>query len=78
MFIPSHETNMHPLFLPENNQTREDEERTPQEDYLYNYHRVKLAFGLVLLEFDDAIKEGDGGRLHDKICLCCSVVLGKT
>ena len=65
MFIPSHETNMHPNFFPGNNQTREDEDRTPQEDYLYNYHQAKLAFGLVLLEFDDAIKEGHGGRLHD-------------
>ena len=71
MFIPSHETNMHPLFLPENNQTREDEERTPQEDYLYNYHRVKLAFGLVLLEFDDAIRREMVGGYMTSTNLSC-------
>ena len=31
----------------------------------YNYHREKLAYGLVLLEFNDAIREGDGERLFD-------------
>ena len=35
------------------------------EDYLFNYRRSKLAFGLILFEMDDAIKEGDGRRLHD-------------
>lgn len=37
----------------------------PTHDYLYNYHRGKLAFGLILIEFNDAIKEGDGDRLFD-------------
>lgn len=36
-----------------------------KEDHLYNYHRSKLVLGLTLMEFDDAIKEGDGKRLHD-------------
>ena len=36
-----------------------------QEDYKFNYHSAKLTFGLVMLEFNDAIKEGDGGRLFE-------------
>lgn len=36
-----------------------------KEDYLFNYHRLKLSFGLILLEFTDSIREGDGDRLHD-------------
>lgn len=32
---------------------------------MFNYHKSKLVFGLVLFEYHDAIKEGDGGRLHD-------------
>lgn len=39
--------------------------KTSTEDHLFNYHKSKLSFGLVLLEFNDAIKEGDGERLHD-------------
>ena len=35
------------------------------EDYLFNYHRGKLVYGLILFEFTDAIKEGDGDRLFD-------------
>lgn len=33
------------------------------EDYIFNYHQAKIAFGLVLFEFNDCIKEGDGERL---------------
>ena len=36
-----------------------------QEDYKFNYHSAKLTFGLVMLEFNDAIKEGYGGRLFE-------------
>ena len=39
--------------------------KTPAQAYLYNYHRGKLAFGLILFEFNDAIKEGYGNRLLD-------------
>ncbi len=35
------------------------------EDYLFNSHNSKLSFGLILLEYNDAIEEGDGERLHD-------------
>jgi len=45
------------------------DEEIPQEeakaDYKFNYHSAKLAFGLVLLEFNDALKEGDGDRLFE-------------
>ena len=34
-------------------------------DHLYNYHNGKLRFGLILFEFNDAVQEGDGQRLHD-------------
>ena len=36
-----------------------------KEDNLFNYHQTKLVFGLILFEFDDAIREGDGQRLHE-------------
>lgn len=50
----------------QNEDTEEDGETdAAPEDYLYNYHRCKLAFGLILFEFNDAIKEGDGERLFD-------------
>ena len=32
-------------------------------DYLYNYRTAKLTYGLLLLEFNDSVKEGDGERL---------------
>lgn len=80
ILVHSHETNLHPNFSVSDDQAREAEEATPQEDFLYNYHRAKLAFGLILLEFDDAIKEGDGGRLHDlyKFVLLLYKAYGKT
>ncbi len=34
-----------------------------ESDYIYNYHCAKLTFGLLLFEFEDAVKEGDGARL---------------
>lgn len=71
---------MHPDVSFGDDQAGDDQEEAPQEDFLYNYHRAKLAFGLVLLEFDDAIKEGDGGRLHDlyKFALLLYKAYGKT
>lgn len=41
----------------------DEQEGTTPQDHLYNYHSAKLSFGLILLEFNDAIKEGDGERL---------------
>lgn len=49
-----------------NEETEEEEkEESVGEDYLFNYRRSKLAFGLILFEIHDAIKEGDGRQLHD-------------
>ena len=44
--------------------TPEEDGKDPN-DYLYNYHQKKLAFALLLMSFDDAVKEGDGQRLFD-------------
>ena len=51
-----------------------------EDDFLYNYHRAKLTFGLVLFEFNDAIKEGDGQRLFElyKLALLLYKVNEKT
>lgn len=51
-----------------------------KEDFLFNYHQAKLAFDLVLFEFGDAIKAGDGERLHDfnKVALLLYKAHGKT
>jgi hypothetical protein len=35
------------------------------EDFMFNYHQAKLMFGLILMAFEDAIKEGDGQRLFE-------------
>ena len=48
----------------------EENEETPEpdetnQDYRYNYHIAKLTFGLILMDFSDAVKEGDGDRLFD-------------
>ncbi|KAJ7326119.1 Serine palmitoyltransferase 2 [Desmophyllum pertusum] len=40
------------------------ENPTPQ-DFMFNYHKAKLSYGLILFEFNDAIKEGDGERLFN-------------
>ena len=36
-----------------------------KQDYCYNYHIAKLTFGLFLMDFSDAVKEGDGDRLFN-------------
>ena len=73
--------NMHPqmtITQPQNESTNSI--ANSSEDFLYNYHRSNLVFGLTLLEFDDAIKEGDGDRLHDiyKFALLIYKANGKT
>lgn len=55
-----------------NPQENEHEPSTEKEsdDYLSNYHNAKLLYGLVLMEFNDCIKEGDGERLCELYKLC--------
>ena len=36
-----------------------------KQDYCYNYHIAKLTFGLLLMDFSDAVKEGDEDRLFN-------------
>ena len=58
----------------------DNEEITSTEDFLFNYHRSKLLFGLTLFEFDDAIKEGENyGGVYQKHMLytCYCISLGK-
>jgi hypothetical protein len=47
-----------------------NKESLSHEDYIFNFHQAKLAFGLVLFEFNDTVKEGDGERLFDLYKLC--------
>lgn len=35
----------------------------PREDYVYNYACVRLSFGMLLRNFNDAVREGDGVRI---------------
>ena len=47
----------------ENEETHEPNE--DKQDFRYNYHIAKLTFGLILMDFRDVVKEGDGDRLFD-------------
>ena len=42
-----------------------DTQHSTINDHLYNYHCAKLKFGMILLDFNDAVQEGDCQRLHD-------------
>ena len=59
-----HEERIHEENI-EDGETTNTNANSTAEDYMYNYHTAKLTFGLILLEFNDAIKEGDGDRLFD-------------
>ncbi len=49
---------------------KDDAQEKEPQDYLFNYHNSKLLYGLVLMEFNDSIQEGDGDRLFDLYRLC--------
>ena len=36
----------------------ENKESDEKEDHILNYHKAKLAYGLLLFDFGDAIREG--------------------
>ena len=61
-------------------ETQHTETGSSNEDHLRNYHCAKLTFGLILMEFNDAIKEGDGERLLDvyKVALLIPKANGKS
>lgn len=57
-----HEKKKHESFIPQD--VRPPPERDDEKpDYLFNYHSAKLTSGLILADINDAIREGDGGRL---------------
>ncbi|XP_028408226.1 uncharacterized protein LOC114530810 [Dendronephthya gigantea] len=75
-----HEIGKHSqVFDPDSTHSIEINE-SQEEDNLYNYHCAKLTFGLLLMEFNDGIKEGDGERLIDvyKVALLLFKEHGKT
>ena len=59
----NHEVSAHGLTMP-----RENDERSPSnpkdDDGVCNYSHNIMQTGLLLRDFQDAIKEGDGGRLE--------------
>ena len=62
-----HESTAHSGTTVETEQDQQDGagKEGAEENFLFNYHQAKLTFRLILFEFDDAIKEGNGDRLHD-------------
>ena len=59
-----HEISKHPTFVAhDQGQVPVQNMKEDTEDYIFNYHRSKFTFGLLLFEFEDAVKEGDGNRL---------------
>lgn len=65
MAICRHERQFHPNLRTEScleeQQISEDNEK--KEDFMFNYHQGKLMLGLIIMSFEDAVKEGDGERL---------------
>jgi len=51
-----------------------------KDDFPFNYHQARLAFGLILIEFGDTSKEGYGERLPDlfEVALLLYKAHGKT
>ncbi|CAB3986486.1 hypothetical protein AC249_AIPGENE16794 [Paramuricea clavata] len=60
-----HEKKNHLQFTPEEDTSVNDTPDPIINDHLYNYHCAKLKFGMILFDFNDAVQEGDGQRLHD-------------
>lgn len=61
-----HEKNKHPnLEFVINEETVQNENIGSEEKkyQIFNYQKAKLPYGLLLFDFGDAIREGDGGRL---------------
>ena len=73
----NHERKQHPEFCfnedvdsqqqepPNETENLESHDQKPRDDR-YNYATLRLAMGLLLRNFDDDVKEGDGGRIF-----CC-------
>ncbi|KXJ11322.1 hypothetical protein AC249_AIPGENE23166 [Exaiptasia diaphana] len=61
----SHESKVHNDHQDDKPKPDSESKPTSKQDFVFNYHQAKLAFGLVLFEFNDCIKEGDGERLYE-------------
>lgn len=46
-------------------QVEQDTAKEAEEDFMFNYHQSKLMIGLILMLFEDAIREGDGQSLFE-------------
>lgn len=46
-------------------ETEKVQENDTKDDFFLNYHKPKVRFGLLLVDMNDAIQEGDGERLYD-------------
>ena len=57
-----HEERVHNLVIPEEEVPNNDDDVAA--DDLFNYSKAHLSLGLLLMNADDAIKEGDGERLQ--------------
>ena len=66
MFYDSrHLKDNHEYYPIESSDVHEQESSCTKPDFKFNYHQNKLVFGLLLFDFNDAVREGDGERLFD-------------
>ena len=63
LFYHRHEREIHPEFVAPELPTQTDQDQS--DDSMFNYHQCKMAFGLLIRGFEDAVKEGDGQRLFE-------------
>ena len=63
LFYHRHEREIHPDFVAPELPTETDQDLS--DDSMFNYHQCKMAFGLLIRGFEDAVKEGDGQRLFE-------------
>lgn len=63
LFYHRHEREIDPEFVAPELPTQTDQDQS--DDSMFNYHRCKMAFGLLIRGLEDAVKEGDGQRLFE-------------
>ncbi|CAB3979299.1 PREDICTED: uncharacterized protein LOC107327384 [Paramuricea clavata] len=56
-----HEETKHP----DSDQVEQDVKSLKADDNIYNYHKSRMQLGLLFMNIEDSIKEGDGNRLLD-------------
>ena len=62
----NHEKKQHPessMDLESEQENSSASSTPPREDYIYNYACVRLSFGMLIRNFNDAVREGDGVRI---------------